>query len=829
MLRSSILLSLLLAAIAAGGIAWHFMRKQSSPTAGDQERQRSDPHLVDAADDLSQQEADELAAQGRKGVLELAHRLEEGSKNSQITSLRALRNLGPDAQPAVNAMIPLLRTGDRNTKRLAAQALGAVGPRARPAIPALIEAARETEDFDGSFTKGGASNVAEAALAAVQQIDANALPLLAEAITPGLLEVVRAGREGPSSNALAILLALGSHARASLPQLTAMLAHLPPRTAGEALPLFLGAGEEGMALVAEVMLDPTTQDEVKIGLLRGYRREQQTSPSTVRILRALLHDRSARLRVAALLVLQTARAKELIPDLVPLLADDALLNVRSDFKGDDQFHATRALGNQGKDALPALTKALTHDLPLARFQAVRAMSLMGKDAADAVFALEQALNDTVPRVRMEAAKAILKTGKESTKAWEQVSKHLDPDSQFVRPALQAVRELGPAGHPALPAVRRLVLQSSDFSLQRDGFWAMQGMQADPKEIVLAWAALVRRNSQFLFFIPEAELRAHGTEVREIVPVLVAYLRDRDQNVGRWATDALAAMGPAATDAIPALLRLIDEDTSSRIGRARTKHDGGSFHVADGAVTALGAMGDAAKVAIPSLLRKFEQVNAKDMEPEYERRSVLEAIEHIGPGAVEAVPRLLDWLPEHPRIARVLGKIGPGAKAAIEPLQKMYRQKAGFGKTWAAFALVRITGESEPFVGHLAQVFDQGKNPTDRREALLALVELGPDARPALPTLLRAVKEKGPAESLHEFRHEAACALVHFGPAAKDAVPALIDMVLTSYFTGKIAAAEALGAIGPEAKEAIPALSQMAGEDVRFRPVVEKALARIRAR
>jgi hypothetical protein len=53
------------------------------------------------------------------------------------------------------------------------------------------------------------------------------------------------------------------------------------------------------------------------------------------------------------------------------------------------------------------------------------------------------------------------------------------------------------------------------------------------------------------------------------------------------------------------------------------------------------------------------------------------------------------------------------------------------------------------------------------------------------------------------------------------------MVKTSYYAGKIAAAHALGAIGPAAKEAIPALLQMAEEDDRYRPVVEKALSTIR--
>jgi hypothetical protein len=65
--------------------------------------------------------------------------------------------------------------------------------------------------------------------------------------------------------------------------------------------------------------------------------------------------------------------------------------------------------------------------------------------------------------------------------------------------------------------------------------------------------------------------------------------------------------------------------------------------------------------------------------------------------------------------------------------------------------------------------------------------------------------------------------------ALEAVPELIEMVTTSYYAAKIDAAKLLGAIGPEAKDAIPALLQMAEEDHRYRPVVDEAIARIRAK
>ena len=157
-----------------------------------------------------------------------------------------------------------------------------------------------------------------------------------------------------------------------------------------------------------------------------------------------------------------------------------------------------------------------------------------------------------------------------------------------------------------------------------------------------------------------------------------------------------------------------------------------------------------------------------------------------------------------------------------------RRRRDAPQAWSAFALVKITGKTEPSFPALAEMFHKSKNQGHRHEALLALVELGPDARAALPVFIKALKEKGERESFgRDSRYEAARALVHFGPEAKEAVPYLIDMVETSYFMAKIAAAEALGAIDPSAKDAIPALEKMTTEDSRYQPVVEKALARIR--
>jgi HEAT repeat protein len=195
--------------------------------------------------------------------------------------------------------------------------------------------------------------------------------------------------------------------------------------------------------------------------------------------------------------------------------------------------------------------------------------------------------------------------------------------------------------------------------------------------------------------------------------------------------------------------------------------------------------------------------------------------------------LLKYLPDQPQAARVLGKIGPSAKEAVPVLEKMHRDGTSYEKTAAGFALLKITGKKEPYLGELVEALRKGKAADVRVHIIEMLGELGADARPALPALLAILKEKpkegGPPFGAGDLRNQAAELLGSFGPDAKDAVPDLIDLIEHSYYAAKITAANTLGAIGPDARAAIPALEKMSLEDERFAPVVQKALAKIRAK
>jgi HEAT repeat protein len=103
-----------------------------------------------------------------------------------------------------------------------------------------------------------------------------------------------------------------------------------------------------------------------------------------------------------------------------------------------------------------------------------------------------------------------------------------------------------------------------------------------------------------------------------------------------------------------------------------------------------------------------------------------------------------------------------------------------------------------------------KHPQLRFYALPLISRLGPDAAPAVPALVAALKAEPNTEETEEdeiFRREAQFALAEIGPAATDAVPTLIASLDSKRDDIVTSASYALGKIGPDARAAVPALRQ----------------------
>src|SRR5262249_8545608 len=110
-----------------------------------------------------------------------------------------------------------------------------------------------------------------------------------------------------------------------------------------------------------------------------------------------------------------------------------------------------------------------------------------------------------------------------------------------------------------------------------------------------------------------------------------------------------------------------------------------------------------------------------------RGEVVQLLGRLGPAAQETVPVLVETLkqkPLRPRVIEVPGRIGRGAKDAVPALIEALREK---GPT----ADIEERIEISPGFGKAAV------HESARLRAVIALGQIGPEARDALPALIEA--------------------------------------------------------------------------------------------
>lgn len=173
----------------------------------------------------------------------------------------------------------------------------------------------------------------------------------------------------------------------------------------------------------------------------------------------------------------------------------------------------------------------------------------------------------------------------------------------------------------------------------------------------------------------------GPPARAAGPALVAALHDPDptvrkvaiQSIGKLAPEvpgavpalielfpdvgavrAVAEFGPAAGDAVPKLIPLLDDpDPAVRRNACRT----------------LGRIGAAARSAVPALTARLTDPNPPV------REYAAKALGWIGPSAASAIPELVKLLADPEAVARqgavqALGDMGPAAKGELAKVQAL---------------------------------------------------------------------------------------------------------------------------------------------------------------
>jgi HEAT repeat protein len=292
----------------------------------------------------------------------------------------------------------------------------------------------------------------------------------------------------------------------------------------------------------------------------------------------------------------------------------------------------------------------------------------------------------------------------------------------------------------------------------------------------------------------------GPKATSAAPALIRLLKDQEKEVRAVAAWTLGKIDPPAKEAIPALIKsLQDKDVDVR----------------GNAITSLGRIGRGDKAALAAISQRALEDNDSDI-----RMTSLDVLGDFGPAALPSLAKALKDVGIRHRaeasLRRIEREIGPADAALVPELVRLLAPEDGVGHALAKTALKRIGAKAVPALTDLLREQD-----TDLRcSAARILGEIGADAKPALPSLNKLLKEKEPKVVL-----EAAKALLTIDPAgAKAVIPVLIEPLKSTDVDTALAAAVLLRSHGRDARAAMPVLNKMlASKEKRERVVAATAL------
>jgi HEAT repeat protein len=229
----------------------------------------------------------------------------------------------------------------------------------------------------------------------------------------------------------------------------------------------------------------------------------------------------------------------------------------------------------------------------------------------------------------------------------------------------------------------------------------------------------------------------------------------------------------------------------------------STEVKAGAIAGLGQLGKPAKTAVPLILRIAK--TADELPAGKEGRDLrgvcTTTLGNIGPAAKEASSLLLSWLAaaktedSRAAIIQALGQIQ--ASEAVKTLRPLVRKDNGYEATIAALAWWHI--EQAP---QALTFLEEGlKGKTGRSAFIEAVGKIGAPARKAVPVLIDILQRDPDLDQ----RALAAQALSRIGPFARPAIKTLIEALRLPHASLRIQAALALAQFEDDAKDAVPRL------------------------
>jgi HEAT repeat protein len=650
--------------------------------------------------------ADEPRLRGHT-VSEWADLLGKGSHEAAS----ALGRLGPRAAPAVPALLEALKVRDgreyyvpghgvartEDLRDLAADALGRIGADAERVAPDLLAGLHQRGRFGdacaGALVRLGPGAVPELASAVDdRRIGFQAAALLgrigppAKAAVPCLIERMKGGESvSQRVRAAEALWRIAKHPDA-LPTLIAALDYQGGVWAADALARLGADARPALDALKKRLTDPKTANAHLAVALWQIERSPEGLAALAQALKSPFKDQ-VRLAVRTLKEIG-GPAKAALPDLSALLEAEVReeRGLRSiGYDGVTLIEALDRIGREADVAVPALVTALHSRYEPWRDAVVQALRRPGAaPTAD----LEALLEQGDWRARVLAAKVLGLRGEAAKGAVPALAAALaDKDEDVRRAAEVALSNMGPHAKAAAPAL--VAYLASPVHTGDDAFSTLVALGPD------AVPALVQALG---------EMPRDGRAV------------DR-RALAVW---VLERIGPAAKDAAPALARLLRDGQVLRAEEAL------------------------AEIGEPALAPVVEVLRGQDREARQRAAWTLFLLAGRGHRADQAVPALKDALADDFRAAQryaamALGDYGPAAREAVPALLPLLDHPWRPLREEATFALARIDPKNEKVAHALGVLLRTGQG-YERQRAGNALVDLGADARPAIPALRQALDD-----------------------------------------------------------------------------------------
>jgi HEAT repeat protein len=774
---------------------------------------------------------------------------DEDIKSSVLASLLQLGPTSPEAAPALIPLIEITRSMRCGTPYRGLTNRVRVTSVAPSSLPLLLNRVRQNQNVNRGY----------ASTSFLDGVDRSALPLLRNALGDGC-STIRAA-------AASALESLGNDAAEAVPDLIRALNDESPgvrRNAIDALGRIRSRPDSVPALIPFLL-----GDEAELAI----RALAQLGPKGFGALRQAYHGGSVDLRESILNLIDLAGSEALpllleglgrpesvlrekaarkldltsfavdahLPQLIGALEDEnpkvraciistladvvpprrdvtlaiarMIMDDTTDVRG-AAVAALRQLGRHAHPALPVLLEGLRHQTADIRERCAMMLGEIALPRTDIVQALCEALKDESSDVRVSAAIALGRLGAEVRTLTRTTS---DRRAESVVPAL--LKCLRDSQANVRVAAGDALLKVGH---QSDDVVAQLGLEVlDPLARLFRQSGSNARNPAAL------SLRGLGPRAAPALPSLMLVLYDGDSSV----LDAIAAMGPAAKRAIPALERMLDRTTETgdrrRIafallqaggdgpGIVRARLERQDTDLTLGLLFAVEEAGPAAKVFRPEVLRLTQ-------DPHYGVRSTaidcLRSMGATGEDVCEALIRALrdeEWSVQY-AACEALGKMGSGAKRAVPAMLDLLVHHHPRRRLTVVEALGRIGSDDKDAFAALVETLTDPDGWV-RKTAVDGLRGAG---RQAVPVLRRACNDSDDC-----VRLAAACALSGMD-GNRELVSRLMRSVMldSKHNTVRVEACLALWKL-ERTREVVPVLAQIL-RDAEARLLASDALCKL---